>query len=209
MLLADVPTYRCRFVEASPDGSVPWERIASAGLADVVSGGRPVLATSVQACWTAADLRFRFECEDDHVVATMTGHDDPIYEEDVVEVFLDETGGGTEYYELEVSPRNVVFDAMIRNNRQGAKEIDLAWHPVGMTTSVTDIGDGTTVYEIRLPLNNFKRMPAEGSVWRWNAYRIDEDRQGIRHYSAWSPTGAVNYHIPQRFGVLAFVQDMD
>ncbi|QHW35181.1 hypothetical protein GZH47_19505 [Paenibacillus rhizovicinus] len=198
-------TYRCRFVEPLPDGSVPWSELEAIGLTEVVTGARPALATSVRACWTDADLRFRFECEDDHVAARMTGHDDPLYEEDVVEIFLDETGDGMEYYELEVSPLNVVFDALVRNDLQGSIEADLDWHPAGMTTSVTE-AEGGRVYEVRIPMLNFKRMPVEGTVWRWNAYRIDEDRQGVRHYWAWRPTGAVNYHRPQYFGALSFVK---
>ncbi|MFC4810559.1 carbohydrate-binding family 9-like protein [Paenibacillus sp. GCM10023250] len=205
---AEHGVYRCRYAALSADGSVQWAEIASVLLTDVSTGAAPALRTAVQACWTGSDLWFRFECEDDHVVATMTGHDDPLYEEDVVELFLDEDGDGTTYYELEVSPRNVVFDARIRNDLAGSKMIELEWHAAGMTTDVREDGP-LRIYEIRLPLANFGRLPADGTAWRWNAYRIDEDRSGERRYWAWRPTGAVNYHIPERFGTLLFTGGPD
>ncbi|NBD23864.1 carbohydrate-binding family 9-like protein [Paenibacillus glycinis] len=200
--------YRCRFVEPAAGGGIPWDDIATVELSDVVTGEAPALRTAVQACWTGAELRFRFACEDDHVVANMTGHDDPLYEEDVVELFLDELGTGMEYFEIEVSPRNVVFDARIRNDAHGAKTIELDWHAAGMETAVREEG-ATRIYEIAIPFANFARVPAAGTAWRWNAYRIDEDRTGVRHYWAWRPTGAVDYHIPRCFGTLLFEAEQD
>ncbi|SFJ50326.1 Carbohydrate family 9 binding domain-like [Paenibacillus sp. UNC496MF] len=205
---AEPGLYQCGYVEPASDGSVPWDGVAPALLTDVVTGAVPALRTTVQACWTGSDLWFRFACEDDHVVATMSKHDDPLYEEDVVELFLDEHGTGTTYYELEVSPRNVVFDARIRNDLRGAKKIEPEWHAAGMATAVREDG-ALRIYEIRLPLANFGRLPEAGTAWRWNAYRIDEDRSGERRYWAWRPTGAVDYHVPQRFGTLLFAGGPD
>lgn len=135
--------------------------------------------------------------------------DDPLYEQDVVELFIDETGTGMEYIELEVSPNNVVFDALIRND--GGKSIsnsDIKWDINGLETTVDHDEQGNWVCEIRIPAGNFTSPPQSGRKWNVNFYRIDEDPQGIREYQAWSPTGEVNYHIPARFGKLEFVDDM-
>lgn len=201
--LNDSLAYHCIFVKEEK-GLIPWGIIDSILLKEVVTGKQPSLNTIVKACWTEEDIWFRFECEDDHIVSSMTNHDDPLYEEDVVELFLDEDREGTGYYEIELSPRNVVFDAIIHNNHQGLVNADTSWHVRGLDTKV-DQKDRIILYELRIPLTNFKRPPVLGTKWLWNAFRIDEDKQGNRHYSAWSPTGAINFHLPAFFGKLVFV----
>ncbi|MFC5652237.1 carbohydrate-binding family 9-like protein [Paenibacillus solisilvae] len=195
--------YTCRYVNEVRLG-IPWKQMDEVSLRDVTSGKTPRLATRVRACWTKDSLYIRFECEDDHVVATMECHDDPLYLEDVVEVFIDEAGTGQIYYEIEVSPRNVVFDALIDRDAGGGITADMDWHAEGLQTKVCVEPDGARVYELRLPLRIFKQLPVNGTSWRWNLFRIDDDAAGERHYSAWCPTGAVNFHVPERFGTLVF-----
>lgn len=198
----DSIAYLCSYVNDEQE-LIPWQNIESITLKEVVTGEQPMLKTSVKACWTDEAIYFRFECEDDHIVSNMTNHDDPLYEEDVVELFLDEEGTGTGYYEIELSPANVVFDAIIDNNHKGLVSADTSWHVKGLETRV-DKTELLTVYELKLPFTNFKRIPTMGTKWFWNAYRIDDDTQGNRHYSAWSPTGAINFHLPAFFGTLVF-----
>lgn len=198
--------YKCQYVE-NVDNSFDWTRLEAVALSDVVTGGKPRLETKVRACWTKEQLYIRFECEDDHVVATMENRDEPIYEEDVVEVFIDESGKGKTYFEFEVSPRNVVFDAIIEKGLDGEPlKVDTAWDAEGLKTFVRNESEHLFVYDIILPFSNFQQAPQAGTQWKWNLYRIDDDQQGQRHYWAWSPTGAVNYHIPNRFGTLVFCQ---
>ncbi|MBP1963615.1 carbohydrate-binding family 9-like protein [Paenibacillus aceris] len=204
--------YECRYITAV-NGLIPWDEIAAGTLVEVVTGGKPRLETRFRACWTADALHVRFDCEDDHVVATMEQRDDPIYEEDVVEVFLDIIGTGKVYYEFELSPRGVEFDALIHNRLNGHKEVDVAWDAKGLHTAVSDGVDGWKHYELRIPFADLlvgreeERVPRHGVRWGWNLYRIDDDIEGNRHYWAWSPTGKVNFHIPQRFGTLVFVSE--
>lgn len=204
--------YECPYI-ADENTQIPWDEITPGVLHDVVTGAKPRLGTRFRACWTADALLVRFECEDDHVVATMERRDDPIYEEDVVEVFLDPMGTGKVYYEFELSPRGVEFDALIHNNLDGNKKVDVAWDAKGLRTSVSDGAEGWQHYELRIPFADLSdeqeqvKVPRQGAEWGWNLYRIDDDTAGQRHYWAWSPTGAVNFHIPQRFGTLVFVKE--
>lgn len=205
--------YECRYVDAE-NGIWKWEdiKVEDHYLREVVTGEKPRLKTRFRACWTADALHIRFECEDDHVVATMERRDDPIYLEDVVEVFIDKSGTGAVYYEFEVSPRNVVFDALIHYNG-GDKEVDVAWDAKGIHTQVSAGVDGWRTYDLRIPFadldweqgQNF--TPHHGAEWRWNLYRIDNDLEGNRHYWAWSPTGKVDFHMPHRFGTLVFLKE--
>jgi hypothetical protein len=45
--------------------------------------------------------------------------------------------------------------------------------------------------------------PRHGDRWRANFYRIDRAKDGDE-FTAWSPTGAIQYHTPARFGYLLF-----
>ncbi|OAS21437.1 hypothetical protein A8708_29990 [Paenibacillus oryzisoli] len=196
--------YTCRYVDEI--NLVKWEEMEVGYLRDVVSADVPTLETRFRACWTADSLHIQYECEDGHVVANMTQRDEPLYEEDVVEVFLDPFGGGTTYFEFEVSPRGVLFDALIHNKLDGNMEVDTSWIAEGFQATVAERPDGSRVYEVRIPFADLDDagVPQSGTVWHWNVFRIDDDRDGVRHYSAWSPTGKVNFHVPQQFRELVF-----
>jgi hypothetical protein len=181
-----------------------WGSMNPVTLVDVVTGGQAKGTTQVKTCWDASTLYVRFECREDYAVSDFSNRDDPLYEQDVVEIFIDEEGAGHRYFELELSPNNVIFDAIIENDK-GNITIHLDWDAEGLVTGVQLDGE-IRFYELRLPFVNFQHAPDEGTTWRVNFYRINEDIQGKRHYQAWSSTGAVNYHIPSCFGTLLFVR---
>lgn len=197
--------YRCLYVE-NPEG-LNWYGIRAMDLVDTVTGAPPVEGTQVRACWSKLGFHVRFECEDSEVISDYTKRDEPLYEQDVVELFLDEEGTGNQYLEIEVSPYNVVFDANIRNDLQGGIVIDSAWDCDGLVTTVSQPVNGTTVYDIQIPMHNF-RMPIEQNTsWMANFYRIDGRLNGGREYQAWNSTGVVNYHVPGRFGKIIFERE--
>ncbi|WP_053375312.1 carbohydrate-binding family 9-like protein [Paenibacillus sp. FJAT-27812] len=186
--------------------TVDWNDCSHVELTDTVTGLSPLESTEVRACWSADSLYVRFMCQDNHIVSDFTQKDEPLYEQDVVELFIDEEGLGQSYFELEVSPRNVVFDARIEND--GNKSItgtDMAWSFKELQTIVEEAGNGILSYGIRIPAINFKRKPEPGVSWKVNFYRIDEGTNGSRQFQAWQPTYAINYHIPSRFGKFEFV----
>lgn len=215
--------YICSYVDSEELKAIPekvWDQLPEMELRDVVTGEKPRLSTTAKACWTAEDLYIRFWCEDDHIVSEYKHRDEPLYEQDVVEVFLDPTGKGELYYEFELSPYNVQFDAEItildKERATGAKPteneapymiVDTDWDAANWQTSVTAINDRLYCYELRMHFADFNVAVSAGEQWRWNLYRIDDDQAGERHYSAWSSTGAVNYHVPTKFGTLTFVKE--
>jgi hypothetical protein len=194
-------TTRCKYVTFNDR---IWESLNPEALVDVVTGGKVQEPTQVRTCWDSSAFYVRFECRDDYVVSEFTNRDDPLYEQDVVEVFIDEEGTGRRYLELELSPSNVVFDAIIQNDH-GKISLNTSWDADGLETSVHLEGD-LRIYVIKLPFTNLQQTPQLGTKWRINFYRIDEDRNSNRYYQAWSPTGAVDYHIPACFGTLLFTK---
>lgn len=194
--------YRCPY---APGDEAIWNRSPIIWLTGAYDGELPRLSTNVRFCRTDSHVHVRFECVDDHVVATYTDRDDPIYKEDVVEIFIDETGNGRFYKEIELSPRNVVFDARINKEEGGKQKVDSSWNMEGLQTQVTWIEKEITVYHLSLPIAAFDSPPASGSKWRINLFRIDNDAEGGRHYWSWSPTGVQrDFHVPSRFGTLLF-----
>lgn len=193
--------YRCVY-EAGPN--IRWQRIAAMELTDTVDGAAPRLKTIVRMCRSDDYVHVRFECEDDFIVATYENRDDPIYKEDVVEIFLDEERAGTFYKEYEFSPRNVIFDALIEKRPGERPKVDTSWDDEGLRNVVATGEDGSLTYDIALPVGSFAAPPGPGVRWRINFYRIDGDPQGKRHYWAWSPTGKVDFHRPESFGTVLF-----
>ncbi|MEV5026285.1 carbohydrate-binding family 9-like protein [Paenibacillus sp. LPE1-1-1.1] len=203
-------TYFCQEIpkewHTGVQDAVPWHLFEPFELVDTVTGMQALEQTVVRACWSPNFLFIQFICEDRHIASDFLNRDDPLYEQDVVELFFDEYGNGTHYLELEVSPHNVVFDARIENDGFGnTVRVDKEWDFVGLQTNVYLDAPDRLVYEIQIPAYNFDRPFRAGMQWRANFYRIDENPEGLREYQAWQPTGAVNFHVSDEFGTIQFI----
>jgi hypothetical protein len=201
-IMQDQYSYTCKKVGKLSEET--WRDIPSVQLVETASGEQTRLATKVKSCWTSQFVCFRFECEDDHLVANYKRRDEPLYLEDVVEIFIDEAGDGRQYQEYEVSPHNVLFDALVDNDLSGTIIPNEKWNAAGIETTVEKVGERNYVYSINIPAAVFSTPIQSGLAWSVNFYRIDDDPQGNRHYWAWSPTGKINFHVPSRFGRLIF-----
>ncbi|MCX6044113.1 MAG: carbohydrate-binding family 9-like protein, partial [Chloroflexi bacterium] len=78
--------------------------------------GPAIQQTVTQVCYNQQALFVRFDCDDRDIWGTGTKRDDPIYDEEVVEVFIG-PGEATpvDYYEFEVSPNGVMLDLTVHN----------------------------------------------------------------------------------------------
>ncbi|OAB40239.1 carbohydrate-binding family 9-like protein [Paenibacillus antarcticus] len=194
--------YQCKQVQSTID----WNRCDVLQLSDTVTGLSPKEATEVRACWSKEYLYLRFLCKESNIVSDFEHRDDPLYEQDVVEIFIDEEDKGTGYLELEVSPRNIVFDAVIENDgNDTVVKIDQTWCFKDLQTSVESTEEGYLTTFITIPSSNFIHSLHQGLRWKVNFYRIDEGLDGKREFQAWRPTEKINFHIPSRFGTMVFV----
>ncbi len=175
----------------------------------------PFQRTAFAALWSDSALYLAFRCQDNEITGTLLEHDTALYEEEVVEAFLCPSGDPSNYFELEVSPNNVTFDASVFSPdlHRGTMVVDKDWHCIGMNTAVRIDGEinnpmakdrGWSV-EMSLPFAAFTGIHPQqsGSEWLANFYRIDREPD---EFSAWSPTMEVpaNFHVPTRFGVMKF-----
>jgi hypothetical protein len=194
-----------------------WRAAPEAELVRVEDGGPARQRTVLRLLWDDEHLYAAFRVTDADIRGTHTRRDAPLWQEEAVELFLDPWGAERVYVELEVSPRNVVFDAVVVNRARGdGARRDLvalrAWRCEGLRTAVRVdgvIGAGAVSrgwdVEIAIPLRQLapRLLPAPGVEWRWNAYRIDRSTAGDE-LQAFSPTGGPDFHVPARFGRLAF-----
>jgi hypothetical protein len=187
---------------ANPDSEF-WRDLPSAVLRETVTGSAAKQSTRVQLAWDALECRVLFAVEDSHPWATLTERDAPLYQEEVVEVFLDPVGDLECYFEIEVNPLNTVLDLVLRRNRSGYLK-DFAWRCEGLRTAVTKDASGWRA-ELAIPFLSLTSVPpTNGTLWRANFLRIDRPPGTERELSAWSPTGRANFHTPERFGFLEF-----
>jgi hypothetical protein len=245
----ELPVYRCPLIAAdfTPDGDLrkplwqslrphwltittptrndPFRQLSEADRLALLTDTPPALPlawqpTAFRACWSEQRLYLAFHCVDRDIQGTYLQRDDPLYEEEVVEAFLCPTGDLRHYYELEVSPRNVVFDARVFSPdlNRATMQVDTVWDCAGLLTAVKrnlprswGEADRWWSVEMSIPFAAFSEIapPQPGSSWRVNFYRID--RADPPEFTAWSPTLEVpaNFHVPQRFGRLLFVESAD
>jgi hypothetical protein len=203
----DVPTLICARRDCGPVTAdwhaEVWRKVTPVQLRETVSGAVPQQATGVRVAWTEEELRVLFHAEDTHAWATLRERDAPLYEEEVVEVFLDPVGDLESYFEIEANPLNAVLDLVLRRNRSGYAK-DFAWRCEGLRTAVVKT-DAAWSAELAIPFRSLMAEPPKaGDCWRVNFCRIDRPPGVPRELTSWSPAGRANFHTPERFGTLQF-----
>jgi len=172
----------------------------------------PRLATSVAVWYDAECLSVLFSATDDAIRAIHHRHDDPLYEDDVVEVFL-APDTLTRYYELEANPNGAVFDATVDSpdGSRATMHVDRGWDCAGLVVAIRKVFESTGWMTIdtvlRIPFSSLGRVsPAEGEQWRINFFRVDRHAEEGDEFSAWQATGKEppDFHVPAAFGVLRF-----
>jgi len=187
----------------------------------VVTWGPEPYQTSFRACWDPVALHVRFDADDDGPWHTMATRDDHIWEEEVVEIFVDADGTGRNYAELEISPANVVCDLRVASPWPTLHSLT-EWDWEGLTTSVTPRAGGGQrgwVATARLPWAGLGSLyppgavdlpPDPGQAWLFNVFRIKRPGGPSRPHeglvlAAWSKPAGPSFHDPAAFRPLTFL----
>lgn len=214
MMLAGMPE---TFVITRGEFSIeePWSAPPQARqvrLRRSTDGAPPRLGTTVAAYFDNDYLTVVFSGADDHVVATHLEHDAPLYEEDVVELFL-APRTPAEYFEIEVSPAGTTFDARIESpdGVRTTMRADRGWTCERLFAGVRKIaessGSMTVDTVVRIPFATMGvPMPLSGEVWGANLFRIDRHPRLGDEFMAWQPTmkDPADFHVTAAFGSLRF-----
>jgi hypothetical protein len=194
----------------------PWTGVSA------IAWGPAPYETRFRALWSPAGLFVRFDADDPSPWHTMTRRDEHLWEEEVVEIFLDPDRSGHDYYELEINPGNVVCDLRMitASPWNGEFEFDLP----GLETRVharKDAGGGTTGWTATalLPWPGLRSLPSAAKVavppragdrWRFNVFRVERpggpkapEKDAVS--AAWSPPAGRSFHEPAAFRDLVFV----
>jgi Carbohydrate family 9 binding domain-like len=190
---------------------------------------RPRFRTRMKMLWDDQGLYVAAELEEPHVWATLTQHDSVIFHDNDFEVFLDPDGDSHLYGELELNALNTTWDLLLTKPYKDGGQAINAWEITGLRTAVrvhgtlndpSDTDRGWTV-EIAWPWQGLKELtqrpapPQNGDQWRINFSRVEWQHavadgsyhkvEGRREDNwVWSPQGAINMHLPERWGVVQF-----
>jgi hypothetical protein len=166
--------------------------------------------------WDEGGLYVATSIPDTYLVATNEDRDDHLWEEDCFELMLDRDapegeGLGEGYVELQISPRNQIFDTWFDGYRAPPPFGHVTWTS-GIETAVvthgsygdTEPDEGYDV-ELRIPWTalattpNPGTPPAAGDTIRVALYVLDA-QPGGQGAVAWSPPLVGDFHVPPRMG---------
>lgn len=190
--------------------------------------------TRAKIAWDKEYLYVGVEAEDVDVWSTYIKRDASLWNEDVLEFFIDPEGDALGYMEFEVSPRNTIFDTWIEKplfSQKGPSHID--WNSPGLRTAVQIEGtlggsnkdaverkdtDVKWVMEAALPwkdcaiVSGKMALPSNpGDTWSMNVTRYDYSK-GVQELSQWSPSDVIgvggikgySWHEPKEYGYVTF-----
>lgn len=215
----EIPRLEIPFASEPPiiDGSLDDAIWASAAhterFVDTMSGAPAEPEARAHLAYDEEALYVAFEVRDPLLRSSFEGHDAHLWEQDAVELMIDPDGDGLRYVELQVSPTNVVFDTWFDSRRAPAPFGHIAWSSrlrsavrTRGTPNDEEADDGYMV-EIAIPFESLAPMggsaPRGDNEWRVALYVLDalaEEQRGV----GWSPPMVGDFHVPERFGRLAF-----
>ena len=220
--------YNCHKAKVAPiiDGcadDVAWHEAEETELFVDISGEghpAPLYDTRAKMLWDEDNFYVLATIKEPYIRAQLENHDDIVWHENDFEVFIDPNGDGKEYFEIEVNARNTLFELfMTRPYRSGGQFVS-TWDCPGLKSAVhcngslndsTDIDEGWTV-EMAIPHEalkvGFDNGLKQGRIWRVNFSRVEWLKDGGPEENwVWSPTGAINMHMPERWGYVCLLDE--
>ena len=130
-----------------------WSRVPVLALRRAQDGADPVQPTRVRIAYDSVGLVVRFDCDDRDIWATHARRDAPLWEEEVVELFVAPgEPDPTEYVEIEVNPLGAIFDAHVTNphGRRDSMRVDARWNAAGLVAAVSRPSPGKWLADIEI-----------------------------------------------------------
>jgi len=189
-----------------PLDEAAWSRLPAVALRRAQDGADPLQATAVRIAYDLDALLLRFDCQDRDIWATHARRDAPLWEEEVVELFVAPGDDDPSHYvEIEVNPLGAIFDARVTNpqGRRDSMRVDANWNAAGLVAEVNRPSPGAWRAELRIPWTQLCEGPPP-RIWRANFFRVERPRDGADEFSCWSPTltDPPDFHKPAAFGRL-------
>jgi hypothetical protein len=223
---AVVPRARGAIVVDGVFDEADWDRAAVLPLRQHLGRATPILSTTAKLLWTPTHLYLAFTADDPDPFSPYTKRDEPLYQGEAYEIFVDADGDGAapdgEYVELQASVHDVHFDSAFAGGRRQHMEVGYDV-PFETKTVVVDSAQGRQVgkqvgkqvhQEWAIPVAALRGIPAgeprAGASWHINLFRLERKRRGDvvvgAEASAWSPPLSNDFHNVARFGVVTFAE---
>lgn len=173
--------------------------------------GSPGAKTEAKILYDDDFLYVSFRSSDNNIWATLKSRDQHLWDEEVVELFVQADPHQKSYIELEVNPLGTMLDIYLLDirkplNYESWNSQRLKWGVELFGTVDGKDGDREWTCEIALPMEDVVTAqnlpPQAGDQWRINLYRVEKLPKP--ELLAWSPTFKDDFHIPERFGEIVF-----
>jgi hypothetical protein len=181
----------------------------------------PIGSARAKVSWDEDNLYIYVTIVDTDIVSRYTKHDEPLYKDDAVEIFIDADGNRRGYVELQVSPANVTFDKWWPQTR--SETGDETWESemktavkLRGTVAPSDLDQGWDV-EIAVPWAAVKGRdeamkintpPHVGDRWRMNIVRTNQRTGGVNQAeggaSSWNRISVGDFHAMDRMMTVVF-----
>lgn len=194
---------------------------------------RPRHRTRARMLWDDRHLYVHAELLEPHVWGTLTDRNAIIYHDNDFEVFIDPDGDTLRYYEFEVNALNTIMELTLDKPYHAggnytfvkSQHVRSAVHVDGTLNDPRDTDRAWSV-EIAFAFADLDRLaagvngrPKPGDTWRINfsrvqwthevvegAYRKIPKERNPEDNWVWSPTGVIDMHRPETWGVLRFAE---
>ena len=188
------------FVSSPPSNGGVWDGAAFTGPFRTITGQEAELDTRGWIVAGEHGLHFIVEAMESDMGSLRMRHKDPdsnVYEEDCIEIFIQQDETVRSFYQIAFNPRGTVNDARLVKG----KPRDETWDS-GMELSVERRED-RWVARGAIPWTSLGRESApRGEQWRFNICR-DRPRGGPPGLYAWAPT-FTSWHELEYFGRITF-----
>ena len=202
-----------------------WENISSLEICEFrkeSSEHRP--KTTCQLLYTANGIYGLFNVEDQYVKAIHSGFQVPVCEDSCVEFFVKpESAKG--YFNFEFNACGAILASYITNHKRTPEGFEgftmlkledlqrIQAEPSIPSPVLEEITDPLTwslaffiPFDIFAKYANGFKLPEHGTSWKANFYKCG-DKTSHPHWAAWSPVKELNFHLPECFGTIEFLEN--
>ena len=193
--------------------------------------------TKAKILWDDEFLYIYAELQEPHIWGDITDRDAVIYYNNDFEVFIDPSGKGEVYGEIELNALNTVWDLLLNKPYRSGGFANFHWNLDNLRTAVKVYGtinnsskkDNKWTVEMAIPMrplielkNDQRKAIHEGDQWRLNFSRVEWEHDiNFSGYSrkkvngkylpeynwVWSNQNVINMHEPEKWGIVQFTNE--
>ena len=194
----------------------------------------PKFNTKVKMLWNNDYIYLYAELNEPHIWATLKQRDTIIFYNNDFEIFLDPSGTGAPYGEIEINALNTIWDLQLDKAYRVGGNANFNWNLTNLKSAVQIYGtlnnpkdiDSLWAIEMAIPIKPLMALkptkattPKEGEQWRINFSRVEwdhdinngqysrkkENNTFLKEYNwVWSNQKVINMHEPEKWGFLQF-----